>query len=166
MIHQLKRPDDLDIHYIQKFIACNEMKFSLTDQDRNTWGVYDSPSSYTQDGLVTLQPRELTDMFSSKLSRYMFGFTSLLTRLCGRRARKTKSAVTVVYHDSTISKITFWLTSMIASSIPVLSIIVLLSISSLEMRLATIAGFNGLVSLCLLCFKDAKRLDIFAITAA
>jgi hypothetical protein len=72
----------------------------------------------------------------------------------------------VGYRDTTIFKITFWVTSMIAFAMPVISIIALTYIPTLKVRLAVIAGFNGLMSLCLLMFTEARRIDVFSITAA
>jgi hypothetical protein len=74
--------------------------------------------------------------------------------------------VTYGYRDTTISKTTSWVTSMIASATLVILIIALTYIPTLKVRLATIAGFNRLTSLCLLTFTELRRIDVFSITAA
>lgn len=135
-------------------------------RDRTTWGSFSKPDSFTKDGLVTLKPRERTDAFSSKLSEYGIDVIDFFKRLYHGKPKDGASTVTEGYHDSTVSKITYWLTSFIASTIPVIAIIALVSISSLKLRLAAIAGFNGLVSLCLVWFTEARRTDVFSITAA
>lgn len=70
------------------------------------------------------------------------------------------------YQDAKVLQITYWMTSVIASLIPIGSIIVLYKVHSMAARLGIIAGFNVLVSLCLSIFTDAKRAEVFAITAA
>ncbi|KAI0617669.1 hypothetical protein TUN199_10331 [Pyrenophora tritici-repentis] len=56
--------------------------------------------------------------------------------------------------------------SILASLIPIASIVVLCFVSSMPARLGTIAGFNVLVSICLMAFAGAKRAEVFAISAA
>jgi hypothetical protein len=49
---------------------------------------------------------------------------------------------------------------------PVLSIVILIKLKELNARLGAIAAFNALLSIYLLWFTDARRTDIFAVTAA
>jgi hypothetical protein len=72
----------------------------------------------------------------------------------------------VGYEDTTIYRITYWITSILASLILIISIVVLYLVHSMPARLGTIAGFNILVSICLMALTNAKRAEIFAITAA
>jgi len=68
--------------------------------------------------------------------------------------------------DSSIYRVTSWLTSIIASLIPIASIVVLYSVGSMKARLGIIAAFNLLISTCLSTFTNAKRSEVFAVTAA
>lgn len=68
-------------------------------------------------------------------------------------------------HDATIFRATFLLTNVIASSLPVLGILVLMILQDQFHRLAAIAGFCALITMCLTIFTDAKRTDVFQITA-
>ena len=70
------------------------------------------------------------------------------------------------FKDSTLLQVTFWITTVIASLLPIASISVLCCVHSMLARLAIIAIFNVVVSLCLIAFTTAKRLDVFAIAAA
>ena len=70
------------------------------------------------------------------------------------------------YEDTTVFKITYWITSIVASLIPILSIVILYKVKSMKARLGIIAGFNVLISMCLSGLTNAKRSEIFAITAA
>jgi hypothetical protein len=65
-----------------------------------------------------------------------------------------------------VYRITYWITSILASVIPISSIAVLYCVHSVPARLAIIALFNILVSVCLISLANAKRAEVFAITAA
>lgn len=58
------------------------------------------------------------------------------------------------------------MTSILASVIPIASIAVLYYVQSMPARFAIIAAFNILVSVCLSGFTNAKRSEVFAVTAA
>ena len=47
-----------------------------------------------------------------------------------------------------------------------ISIVILTKVSNLQGRLGTISGFNVLVSVLLTQLTDAKRTDVFSVTAA
>jgi membrane-bound metal-dependent hydrolase YbcI (DUF457 family) len=49
--------------------------------------------------------------------------------------------------------------------VPALSLIVLARTKELNAKLSVIAGFNAVISICLLWFTEAKRVDIFAVKA-
>jgi hypothetical protein len=72
----------------------------------------------------------------------------------------------VGYEETIIYRITYWITSILASLILILSIVVLYLVHSTPARLGTIAAFNILVSVCLMALTNAKRTEVFAITAA
>jgi hypothetical protein len=72
----------------------------------------------------------------------------------------------IAIRDNRVFKITQWLTSSLASAVPVISIAVLDRIKTREARIGTIAAFNVLLAVCLIIFTEAKRTDIFAVTAS
>ncbi|KAH6870409.1 hypothetical protein BKA58DRAFT_401949 [Alternaria rosae] len=161
-IHKLEAPDMFDLKDLQNFMFSGVIELPLIGPDWHSWGVVSRPESYCDDGLVGLRPRQHTDAFTSKLSERPIDILHCFKRLY--RGKERDNPV-VGYRDTAISKITFWLTSFITSILPVLSTIALVNIPSLLHRLAAIAGFNGLVSLCLEWFMEARRTDVFAITA-
>jgi hypothetical protein len=65
-----------------------------------------------------------------------------------------------------VIRVTFWVTSFLASLLPIGSIIVLINLETLRLKLWAVAGFDVLISFCLLLLTDASRKDVFAITAA
>jgi hypothetical protein len=81
------------------------------------------------------------------------------------RCPNRRSDMLSVYEHS-IAKCTYWITSIVASFVPVLSIVILYRIRSMEARLATIAVFNVLISVCMSVFAKARRVEVFAVTAA
>jgi drug/metabolite transporter (DMT)-like permease len=68
--------------------------------------------------------------------------------------------------EDRVFKLTMWITSLIASMMPVISIAILIKMKELNSRLGVIAAFNALLSVCLIMFTDAKRTDVFSVTAA
>lgn len=104
------------------------------------------------------------DSFSRMLGNHAL---DVLDKLNFLRWRKPNPKLGVIsFNDQKIFKLTFWLTSAIACAIPVASIAVLTTVKSLSARLGTIAGFNALISLCLSFFTNARRTDVFSVTAA
>lgn len=162
---QMSSPDPIDLNDIQCFIASDVMGLEpFLGPDKNTWGTYEDKNSFSKE-LVCLRGRDPTDSFSrwvgERATRYLL--------MCGGARWKKPSSVfkTVVIRKGSILRVTFGITSVLASLIPITSIIVLkLCVSSIRDRLATIAGFNLLISVCLTVFTDARRTDVFAITAA
>lgn len=117
-----------------------------------------------QQRVVVLRARKDIDTLSRTLGNKAIGW---IMKCGGRRWKKVdvrfgKRAI----HDETIFRFTFWLTSGIASIFPVVSIILLVKMDSLNGRLGLIAFFNVLTSICLTFCTEARRTDVFAVTAA
>jgi hypothetical protein len=68
--------------------------------------------------------------------------------------------------DKNLIRIVTWITSVIASLLPVLSIVCLYYVKSMGARLAIIAGFNAILTLSIMWFAGPKRIDLFAAVAA
>ena len=136
---------------------------ALIEKDAHTWGSVLDRKSHSID-LIALRPRLKDDPFSGWIAKNAL----VLLLRCGLARFKTPSRVhgVVGYNDSTIFKITYWVSSILASLIPVLSIVVLYHVHSITSRLAIIGAFNILMSVCLSAFTDAKRSEVFTITTA
>ncbi|KAF1972653.1 hypothetical protein BU23DRAFT_643310 [Bimuria novae-zelandiae CBS 107.79] len=65
-----------------------------------------------------------------------------------------------------VFKFTFWITSVAAAMAPVASIFILTWIDDIWGRLGTIAAFNVLVSVLLTLMTEARRTEVFSVTAA
>ena len=136
---------------------------ALTGEDGDIWGSACHRESYKPD-LVTLCPRAKKDAFSAWAAESTI--TNLFRCGCARIKKPSRIHGVVGYEDSTIYRITYWITSILASLIPIASIAVLYRVQSMTARLGIIAGFNVLVSICLMGLANAKRAEVFAITAA
>jgi len=136
---------------------------ALNGPDAEIWGSACNHKSYKPD-LVTLCPRAKKDAFSAWAAESTI--TNLFRCGCARHMKPSRVHGVVGYEDSTIYRITYWITSILASLIPIASIAVLYRVQSMTARLGIIAGFNVLVSICLMGLANAKRAEMFAITAA
>lgn len=162
----MKKPDPFDIHDIQNFIASDYMGQPFCGVDRKMWGSAqdeESRKAYSRE-LVVLRPRKDIDTMSRTLGTKAIDW---IMRSGGKRWKKVDVRFgTRAIHDETIFRFTFWLTSRIASLLPVVSIILLVKMESLNGRLGLIAVFNVLISMCLTFCTEARRTDVFAVTAA
>lgn len=148
---------------MQNFLETKEMgPLALECLDAEVWGSVQERKEYSPD-LVTLSPRQKEDPFSSLVVEKAI----TICQCCFDRFKKSSRIHGVVgYEDSTILKITFWITSIVASLIPIASIVVLYRVQSMAARLGIIAAFNVLISVCLSAFTNARRSEVFAVTAA
>lgn len=168
-------PDSYDIDDIQHFLSSDKMTLvndrnetanALIGADRGIWGTAenkDTKKAYSRE-LVVLRARKDIDTLSRTIGNKAIDW---IMKCGGRRWKKVdvrfgKRAI----HDETIFGLTFWFTSGIASILPVVSIILLVKMESLNGRLGLIATFNVIISLCLTLFTEARRTDVFAVTAA
>jgi hypothetical protein len=155
ILQNMKEPKAPDLTEIQNFISSDRMKPFL-GPDREIWGSFLEPENHSKD-LVVLRGRNDTHAFSRKIGTRAIHW---IRKYGGKRWKE------VTVHGDTIAQIAFWVTSSIASILPVMSIIILANTNSLHGRLAIIAASNVLTSVSLLYFTDARRIDVFAITAA
>jgi hypothetical protein len=163
----MKRPDPFDLEHIMRYIHMDEMqidqKYPFTGADHRVWGLLEQPNSHSRE-LVALRARKDIGTFSRKATARAL---SLLRKLGADKWKKVKPEYgTIAIDDESVFKFTFWVTSAIASILPVVSIVVLVRTQSLNGRLGIIAAFNVLTSICLTFFTDARRTDVFAVTAA
>lgn len=144
----MKKADKWDIDFVQRFLMTKGMgPLALVGEDATTWGSVGNPNGHSPD-LVALRPRRSEDIFS----RWA--------------AKKAATAGVFGIMDSTVFRVTEWITSMLASLLLIASIVLLYVVQPMKARLGIIAGFSLLVPTCLITFARAKRSEVFAITAA
>jgi hypothetical protein len=163
MLHRLNAPDRFDLSDIQLFLQSEDMGPDAMDGgDSDTWGNPEDPNNHAPD-LIGVHPRLKEDTFSRIISEraiYLFKYgLGLFTR--GHRDLGRK-----VYYDTTVLKITLWISSAVAAVLPIASMLVLITLKSLKAKLWTIAAFNVLMSFGLTFLANAKRAEVFAVTSA
>ena len=162
-LSQIKAPQEFDLTDMQHLLEAEGMGENfLEGVDRWTWGSCSSPDNHALD-LIAVHPRLKTDGFSRLIAE-----KAIHLFRCGldRCTRGDRNLGPKVYYDSTVLTVTSWITCILASLLPIASILVLLNVQSLKTKLWVIAAFNVLMSICLRTLTDAKRSEAFAITAA
>jgi hypothetical protein len=162
-MNRIADPDRFDLTNMQNYLFSDEMGAgAMVGSDSLTWGQPSDRAAHAPD-LLGLCARTTSDSFSRIVAEntvcfFRFGL--------GRLAPKDRHIGHEGYHDATVLRATLWITSFVASLLPILSIIVLIHLETLKAKLWTIAGFNVLISFCLNMFTEASRKDAFAVTAA
>jgi hypothetical protein len=159
----MKEPSKTDMDDIQNFPACDHMNSVLFGMDYAVWGSILKPKDYDKE-LVVLRSRKGTDIFSRWLGSHALKYITTLG--CARYKKVNAKYGTIATKDANVYKFTFACTSIIASLLPVLSIIALVLLDNMKKRIAIIAAFNVAISALLTMFTEAKRTDVFAVTAA
>ena len=158
------KPGKSDLHYLQDYLQSDEMgNLALLGQDAYVWGSCSARNAFKCD-LIALKPRGKEDPFSAWAAQN--AIIGLVKCGCARFLKPSPVHGVVGYEEGTIYLITYCITSILASLIPIVSIVVLYFVRSMPARLGTIAVFNVLISICLMALAGAKRAEVFAITAA
>lgn len=163
-ILDLPKPSKWDLNDIQSYLETDDMgPLALIGDDATTWGSTAHPKTYNPD-LITLRERHNEDAFSKLVTEKVI---KLLFR-CGCARWKKSSSVygAVGFKDRIFLRIAFWITTVVASLLPIASITVLYCVHSAAARLGVIAAFNVVVSICVAAFTTAKATDVFAVAAA
>ena len=156
----MKEPGAYDLKDLQKYLL--EIGMPLEGDDSDIWGSRSKPHAHAPD-LVTLRARQQEDIFSTWIVEKAIKRVFLC---CQHRIKPSKVHGMKGYEGQTFLRVTYWITNIIATVLPSASIIILYCIKSTWVRLAVLAVFNLLVSICLTVFTTAKRSEVFALTAA
>lgn len=159
----METPGNFDLDHLQKYIASVEMgPFALCGQDSDIWGDIIQRKNYAPD-IITLLPRKREGMFFRSIIEY--GLAKWFQLGLDRFLKPSPAAGIVGYETSTLLRLSYLTTTVIASVIPILSIVVLYFIQSTPARLGVIGGFTVLISVSMVNFTSAKRSDILIATA-
>lgn len=133
--------------------------FPLRGADRHTW------EDGKEHDLIQLYHREASDVFSQwvieklvPLFHYYFG-----------KHFKTNSSPSdefTSYHDPSLYNLLSLVSTTIASVFPILAIVLLHLVTKTSARLAIIGAFTAAFSICLSLVTKARRIEVFAATAA
>ncbi|OAK97991.1 hypothetical protein IQ06DRAFT_357127 [Phaeosphaeriaceae sp. SRC1lsM3a] len=164
MILKLPDPNATDLHYLQNYLETDSMgPLALLGRDASTWGSMLERDAHAPD-LVALKVRAEKDALSTWAAKKVVG--RLFTCCFKRFVKPSPGHGLVGVEDTLVYRATYGFTSLVASMVPIASIVVLYYVDSMPARLATIAVFNLFISICLMGLAKAKRAEIFAISAA
>ncbi|EON64338.1 hypothetical protein W97_03569 [Coniosporium apollinis CBS 100218] len=163
-IAALPEPSAYDLNDIQRYLAAPEMgRQAFRGADQYIWGSTVDSTGHAPD-LISLRGRHSEDPFSKWVTEK---FTLRVFQCFGYKFKKIHPRYgVVVCEDSKILAWTRLISSVVASLLPVASIILLHTMQSMAARLAIIATFNVVFSVLLCQITTAKGGEIFAATAA
>tara|TARA_R110002060_G_scaffold27132_4_gene36857 strand:- start:19 stop:519 length:501 start_codon:yes stop_codon:yes gene_type:complete len=152
--------------------------FPLLGLDRDAW------DAKSESDLIAINPRATPDIFSkwfteSFIPRYHQVFGEKF-RVCVRRKPVTRDEANVeqkelpgnigtgIYHykESSLESCLGILATVMASLLPICSVVALYLIQSNGLRLGMIAIFSACFSLALAIMTNTRRIEVFAATAA
>jgi hypothetical protein len=108
--------------------------------------------------LVALHPRQEDDFLSRFLS-------NTCVPIYHQRFRYGRDNITE-YSEAQLRRYSSILSTVLSSLFPLISIIVLVNVDNTNSRLGIVCSFTALFSLSLALVTSARRVDIFAATAA
>jgi len=161
---RLSQPSRHDLRSLQDWLERPKMgNFALIGSDRHVWNSDDGPSNGSPD-LVVLRPHEQEDHFSEWVVESFLTWFHYFIWHRVKQPYDPESGL-VSYEQSHLLRCTSFITTVIATLLPILSIVVLYYVQSMEARLGIIAAFTVIISLCLRGLTTAKMSDIFIATA-
>jgi hypothetical protein len=155
----MSSPGKYDLNQLHQCLE--DMGLPLIGLDRGIWGSYDEPDNRASD-LVCLRPREPEDTFSKWVTEKAAHF---FLNCCHHRIKRSRVSGIIGIKDKILFRLTYSITSIVASIIPSASIIILYCIESTWIRLGMLVVFNSLITLCLTTFTKASRSDVFTVSA-
>lgn len=177
-LYKLGVPCTYDLKMFREWIAMPECgdHFLRTHEAR----VFESPDLVSlhqkpQDPFTTWISERITPSFHSLVGHFFKvcslkscrGYRSSVANFFKQKTVEGDEENGLVhYKDSTLSGITRILTILVSSLLPSASIFILYFVDSLIDRLGVIMGFSVLFSISLAVFTSARRVEIFAATAA
>ncbi|KAK2604475.1 hypothetical protein N8I77_007402 [Diaporthe amygdali] len=156
---KLDGPAPPDLRFLREWFERRDMGFFPI------WGL-DKKSWEDEEDLIAIKPRLLQD----PITRFFEALISLFHRFLGERLKDPECPELgdSIYHyeKSLLFGAADIFTTVIASLLPMLSIIVLFFMSSNALKLVVITVFSACFSLALALTTNARRIEIFAATAA
>ncbi|MCJ1246684.1 hypothetical protein MMC30_003893 [Trapelia coarctata] len=158
----LETPNAKDLDFLQNWMKRPSMGcVYLLGQDSETWEKPDV------EDLVALRPRQADGLFSSWVTDSV---VHIYHRILGRHFRKPGCAEysdnTVYYSQEGILRVASLVTMCVSSLLPIAAISALYSVRSMVIRLAMVAVFTVIFTLCLGILTKARSVDIFTATTA
>jgi hypothetical protein len=164
VINRLAKPDDHDLRELQDWLERQAYgNLALIGADSETWGRLHQPISSHAD-LLTLNSIGCEDSFSRWFSRKFIAWFCHTFRHRPLNSGDLESGI-VSYSSRTIERYTSFVTTIVASLLPILSTVVLFCVPSMKLRLGIIVLFTLIFAACISSFTSTKRGEIFIATS-
>jgi hypothetical protein len=161
---KLRDPSKHDLISIREWLETPNMgNLSLIGIDRTTWG--EGRSIDPVHDLMSLSSSQNEDRFSRWLNeRFLAWFHRIFWHRITNCTADPESGI-VTYDTECINRTAVRVTTIVASSLPILAISILYCVTSMGVRLGLIALFSIVFTTCLAFFTDIKRGEIFLATS-
>ncbi|KAE8448984.1 hypothetical protein EG329_008572 [Mollisiaceae sp. DMI_Dod_QoI] len=159
---RLEHPRTYDLEFLRSWFRRPGMgSFPLLGMDRDAWDVKNDSD------LIAIKPRAAPDMFSKWFTEYL---VPRYHHVLGQKFKKSlpEHVGAGIYHykESTLESVLSILATVVASLLPICSVVALYIIQSNGVRLGMIAIFSACFSFALSIMTSARRIEVFAATAA
>ncbi|KAI0380112.1 hypothetical protein F5Y04DRAFT_282241 [Hypomontagnella monticulosa] len=161
-ISKLDGPNPIDLEFLRSWFERPSMGwFPIRGLDFKAW------EQRPEDDLIAVKPRIPPDPLSKWITNYVF---PLYHRLFGVRFKVADSNEVgdglYTYEESLLSSVISIITIVAASVLPLLSIVVLYVVETEPIRLGILIIFSSCFALALALMTSARKVEIFAATAA
>ncbi|ORY72088.1 uncharacterized protein BCR38DRAFT_331613 [Pseudomassariella vexata] len=157
---KLDTPSKYDVEFLRTWFKRPLMgAFPLLGLDQTAW------DEDNQKDLIAIRARKSPDMFSKWFTEVV---VPTFHHLVGERLKKHDSVDPGIYeyNEKLLAKILFGISTVIASMLPICSIVVLYYVQSSRIQLGLTVLFCACFSSALVLMTNAKKVEIFAATAA
>jgi hypothetical protein len=158
----LGSPNRYDVEFLRDWLQRPDMgDFPISSHDKDAW------HKETEYDLIAISARKNMDSFTQWVSASLVpAFHTLLGKRYKDPLPWHVTAGVAHYSDSNINRILDIMGTVFSSLFPILSIVVLYPVNYMPARIGIIAAFTAIFSLCLAVMTGARRIEIFAATAA
>ncbi|KAH6664046.1 hypothetical protein B0J14DRAFT_682577 [Halenospora varia] len=161
-LSSFKGPKKYDLDFLRSWFERPKMgDFPLLGADRESW----SPAN-TYD-LIALQRRQSSDPFSHWLTN---SFIPFFHNILGKRFKQPlpedPESEICQYDEGCLGGVVNIIGTVVASLVPILSIVVLYFVTNILVRLGLTVAFTGAFSSLLALLSRARRVEIFAASSA
>jgi len=161
---KLKDPSKYDLLSIREWLETPNMgSLSLLGLDRTTWG----EGNFIDPGhdLMSLNSGLIEDRFSRWLDeRFLSWFHRIFWHRVTNCNADPESGI-ISYDTDIVNRTAARVTTIVASSLPILAISILYCVTSMNVRLGLVATFSIVFTTCLTFFTNIKRGEIFLATS-
>ncbi|CAG8952589.1 hypothetical protein HYFRA_00009695 [Hymenoscyphus fraxineus] len=155
-----------DLQSLRDWIQRPQMgNYPLIGADRHTWGSLDSPID-PQTDLITLAPPTHNDIFTHWFFETIIPLLHRLPYAWSRAKEPDVESGIIMYRDEKMQRYTAFLTTVVASLLPTVAIVVLYCVQEMRVRLGLIVGFTMVFTACLVVFTAGRRGEVFAASSA